>query len=208
MHRDYRVDMTLDQFTAITIHAEDPIDEYYVTLIDGNMKFSAVREEYPRTFEDIRLIPQLTTGQQTLILLGVFDGQVCNGGITQFLWNYPEFIFPVRDAIERLCGESAILAHYDIALNELGEKYGGWEALRDEFRAAGANPDWETFRKSYDLLDLAWFEKAYFDRRGYNDRQEWVVQERGVKHPFMTRLADYVRTHPTEFITGEPAPGK
>src|SRR4051812_28747348 len=94
---DFRVEMSLEQFLAIPADDDDPIDEYYATLIDSNSKFAEARQAYPRGYEDPALIPQLTKGQQLLILLGVFDGQVCNGGITQFFWNYPEYLFEVRD---------------------------------------------------------------------------------------------------------------
>jgi hypothetical protein len=50
-------------------------------------------------------------------------------------------------------------------------------------------------------LHLGWFDDAYFDKRGYNEQNEWVVQSRGLHHALLTRLAEYVRTHPTEFIT-------
>ena len=81
--RDFRAKMSTAEFEAIHFDDEHPIDNYYAELVDGNLKFSGIHGEFPRGYEDLALIRQLTEGQQLLILLGVLDGQVCNGGITQ-----------------------------------------------------------------------------------------------------------------------------
>jgi hypothetical protein len=200
-HRDFRAKLSPADFAALPFDDENPIDDYYVELVDGNQKFSGIRNEFPRGYEDIKLVRQLTPGQQLLILLGVFDGQVCNGGITQFFWNYPEYLFDVRDAIERL-GDTAVLTNYERALEKLIGNKERWIELREECYRAEGGPSWESFRQSYDLLDLSWFEDAYFDQRGYNDKKEWVVLKRGLKYSFLHRLARYVQSHPSEFIEG------
>lgn len=197
--RDFRAELSPDEFAAIPFEDEDPIDNYYFELIEKNQTFWRIREEFPRTYEDISLIRQLTSGQQLLILLGVFDGQVCNGGITQFFWNYPEYIIDVRDAIERL-GDTAILSNYERALEALVGKKDRWLQLREECYRAEDGPSWESFRQSYNLLNLAWFEDFYFDEWGYNDKKERVKQKHGLQYPFLHRLAEYVRSHRSEFI--------
>ncbi len=197
--RDFRAEMPPAAFAAIPFDEKHPIDNYYAALVDGNQKFWGIREEFPRGYEDIKLIRQLTPGQQLLILLGILDGQVCNGGITQFFWNYPEYLFDVRDAIERL-GDTAILNNYERALESLAGNKERWFALREECHRAEGGPSWESFRQSYDLLDLGWFDDAYFDERGYNDKKEWVMLKRGLQHSLLHRLAEYVRTHRSEFI--------
>jgi hypothetical protein len=50
------------------------------------------------------------------------------------------------------------------------------------------------------LLDLGWFDDAYFDKRGYNVKNELVTMERGLQHQLLHRLAAYIRSHPSEFI--------
>jgi hypothetical protein len=197
--KDFRAKLSPAEFDAIAFDEEHPIDNYYFGLVDGNPQFFGIREEFPQGYEDISLIRQLTPGQQLLILLGVFDGQVCNGGITQFFWNYPEYLFDVRDAIERL-GDANLLKHYERVLEGLVGKKRDWNELRQECDSAKDGPSWESFRKSYDLLDLGWFDNAYFDERGYNDKKEWVKLKRGLQHPFLKRLAEYVRSHRSEFI--------
>lgn len=196
---DLRAKLSPDDFAAIPIEREGPIDNYYLELVEKNQKFWNIREEFPRTYEDIRVIRQLTPGQQLLILLGVFDGQICNGGITQFFWNYSEYVFDVRDAIEHL-GDTGVLRNYERALEGLVGNKDRWLQLREECYRAEGGPNWESFRESYDLLDLGWFDDAYFDERRYNDKKVWIVQKRGLQYPFLHRLAEYVRSHRSEFI--------
>lgn len=197
--KDFRAKLSPSEFAAIPFEEESPIDNYYFELIEKNPKFGNIHEEFPRGYGDIALIRPLTPGQQLLILLGVFDGQVSNGGITQFFWNYPEYVFDVRDAIERL-GDMAILRNYERALEALSGNKDRWFQLREECYGTKGSPSWESFRQSYDLLDLGWFDDAYFDEWGYNDKKEWVKQKRGLQYPFLQQLAEYVRSHPSEFI--------
>jgi hypothetical protein len=196
---DFRAKLTPTDFAAIPFDQEQPIDNYYAELIDGNQLFRGIQKDYPRGYEDIQLIRKLTSGQQLLILLGVLDGQICNGGITQFFWNYPEYAFDVRDAIDRL-RDVAMLTNYERALEALVGNRGRWFELREECYRAEGSPAWESFRQSYDLLDLRWFDEAYFDKRGYNDEKEWVTLARGLQYPFLHRLAEYVRSHRSEII--------
>lgn len=197
--RDFRAKMSQVDFAAISCDDNYPLDDYFAKLVDGNEKFRNIYEEFPRGYEDIELIRQLTPGQQLVILLGVLDGQICNGGITQFFWNYPEYLFDVRDAIERL-GDSTVLTNYEKALESLVGKKDRWFQLRKECYGNKDGPSWESFRQTYELLDLGWFDEAYFDKRGYNDKKEWVSLERGLKHRFLHRLAEYIRCHCSEFI--------
>jgi hypothetical protein len=190
---DYRAEMSAAAFEAIPADADDPIDGYYDALIDRNKRIDH------RFFGESEQLQKLTRGQQLLIRLGTFDSQVKNGGITQFFWNCPEWIFEVADDIEFL-GATELLGNYERALEALVGKKDRWLALREEWAKGQDNPRWETFQESYGLLDLGWFDKAYFDQRGYNENGEWVRLRPGLHHSLLTRLAEYIRTHPAEFI--------
>lgn len=190
---DYRAEMSAAAFEAIPTDPDDPIDGYYDLLIDWNERIDH------RFFEERERLQELTRGQRLLIQLGTFDSQVKNGGITQFFWNCPTYIFDVADWIEHL-GVPGLQANYDRALETLVGKKDRWLALREEWAKGGDNPNWETFQQTYELLDLGWFDDAYFDKHGYNEKQEWVRQSRGLHHVLLTKLAEYVRTHPSEFI--------
>jgi hypothetical protein len=190
---DYRCVMSPADFDAIPADEDSPIVGYYETLIIGNKRLG------PWIFEDVEQLEKLTAGQRMLIQLGTFDSEVNNGGITQFFWNCPEYIFDVGDWIEQM-GVRELQANYDRALETLVGKKDRWLALREEWAKGLDNPSWETFQKSYGLLDLGWFDDAYFDKYSYNEKQEWVRQARGLHHVLLTRLAEYVQTHRGEFI--------
>jgi len=100
----------------------------------------------------------------------------------------------VADWIEYL-GTPELQTNYDRALEAIVGKKDRWLALREEF----AGGKWETFQQTYELLDLSWFDDAYFDKYGYNEKQEWVRQAEGLHRVLLARLASYIRTHRTEF---------
>ena len=72
--------------------------------------------------------------------------------------------------------------------------------LRQECYKEAGNPRWEPFRLTYELLDLGWFDNLYFDKRGYNEQNQWLIQQRGLHHPLMKWLAAYIKSHRAEFI--------
>jgi hypothetical protein len=199
--KDYRAKLSAAEFEAIPRDEECPILGYYEELIDCNEKFRGIHKEFPRGYEDIALIQQLTRGQQILIQLGVLDGQISNGGITQFFWNYPEYIFEVRDAIEEL-GHEEMLANYERALEGLVGNKDRWLELRHECYSHPNGPQWETFQESYRLLVLGWFDEAYYGQKGENEKGEWVWQKKGLQESFLRGLAEYVRAHLFDFIEG------
>jgi hypothetical protein len=187
---DYRAPMARAEFDAVTPRPEYPIDAHWERLIDDNP-----HDLYERPPE------VLTRGQRLFIALGSFDSQVCNGGITQFFWNRPASIGEVEEGLREL-GEVELLALYTRAVEAVLGKRADWTKLREAAYRNPTAPDWEPFRQSYDLLDLNWFDDAYFDKHGYNERQEWVVLGEGLQSPFLRRLAAWVKAHPEEFITG------
>src|SRR5262245_24239980 len=135
---DRRRVMSVTDFDAIPSDDEYPIDGLYEALIDRNEQIGHEVYEQPERFKE------LTAGQRMLIQLGTFDGQVKNGGITQFFWNFPESIFDVADWIEAL-GLPALQANYDRALEALVGKKDQWLALRTEWCKGRDDPKWESF---------------------------------------------------------------
>jgi hypothetical protein len=197
--KDFRAQMSAADFEAIPVDDEYPAHSYYERLIAGNDKFRSIGEEFPGGWGDVRLVKRLTRGQQLLVLLAVFDAQVKNGGVTQFFFNRPEYAFEVRDAIAYL-GPPELLQNYERALAALLDNQDRWLELRRECYREQDNPSWEPFRQTYELLDLGWFDTAYFDERGYDARDGWVIRQRGFHHALMRRLAEYVKSHRAEFI--------
>jgi Domain of unknown function (DUF4375) len=195
---DHRRVMSTAEFDAIPVDDGSLIYGYYEALIDWNDQIG------PEVCGQSERFQELTAGQRMLIQLAAFDGQVKNGGITQFFWNRAESIFDVGDWIEFL-SVAELQANYDRALEALVGKKDRWLELRAAWTNGRDGPTWESFQKSYELLDLGWFDTAYFDKRGYNERQEWVVHSKGLHHELLTRLVEFIRSRRSEFII---EPGK
>ena len=187
---DYRAPMTRVEFDAIPVDPSYPVDELWSSLLGRNPRLSP----WPP-------IEQFTSGCRWFLVLYVFDSQVCNGGITQFFWNYPQLVSSVEEALTKL-GEAELHALFTRAVETVLGKRADWTKLREEAYRNPTAPDWEPFRQSYDLLDLNWFDKAYYDRSGFDEQQKWVVLAEGLQLPFLRRLAAWVKAHPDEFITG------
>lgn len=130
----------------------------------------------------------LTQGQRILYSLAALDGQVKNGGITQFFWNCPDLILPASDALAAL-NYSELSVAYEKALESLIGKKDKWVELRNQSKSVLAKSDpadfWGPFQATYDLLDLNWFDDAYFEQYGPT---------------LIDLLVKYVRENKAEFI--------
>jgi hypothetical protein len=156
---------------------------YCERLLYKNEKLQESLHQFAGKLNDPECSSSLTQGQRILYSLAALDGQVKNGGITQFFWNCPDLILAVSGALNSL-GETDLSAAYEKAIECLIGNNPEWIELRMRSSNDPSN-FWEPFRASYDLLDLAWFDNAYFDTHG----------------PFLvTKLVNYVRSHKEEFI--------
>jgi hypothetical protein len=163
---------------------------YYYKLIAKNERLQELFAKYAGKLTDPECWECLTPGQRLLTSLGALDGEVKNGGISQFFWNCSDLAFEVSDALQKL-GETELLELYERALQGLIGKKDDWIELRKQAFKDPSNPNWEPFQKSYKLLDLGWFDDAYFDKYGPS---------------VLRRLADYVKAHKEEFIDPNAAP--
>ena len=170
------------------------IGAYRAALIYDNEKLKTCFEK-----EGTEWRSELTQGQRMLHALGAFDDQVQNGGVTQFFWNCPDLVFEVSDGLKVL-GPAELKEIYDRALEGLVGKKDDWAKLRKQAFRDPANPNWEPFQRSYDMLDLGWFDDAYFNQLGSNDQGEYVLENPGLGATMLKRLADYVKSHREEFI--------
>ena len=187
---DYRRVMSLSEFDRLAINEEYPIVSYYEALIGENDRLG--REGYVQSerFQD------LSDGQRMLIQIAEFDGQLKNGGITQFFWNFAENMPGVSRCIE-LLGQSELLAHYHRACETLTSNQSRWSKLRVE----------DNYEEACNLLDLEWFDGLYFDGYGYNEQGEWGLRSIGLQHGLALQVVDYIRDHTNEFIV-EPVPAE
>jgi hypothetical protein len=158
-----------------TVRLKDPVFEsgqarewifsgYCEKLLYKNEKLLEFLQQFVGRKDDPECWNQLTHGQRILYSLAALDGQVKNGGITQFFWNCPDLIFPASDALAAL-SYSELSVAYDKALESLIGKKGTWLDLRKKSSSNPAN-SWGPFQATYDLLDLNWFDGAYFEQYG------------------------------------------
>ena len=138
-----------------------------------------------------------TRGQLLLARIGTFHSQVCNGGIEQFFWNCPYFIFDLRDDLE-LLGSPEILAAYDRALESLVGREEDWATLRSRWEARD-ELDFAAFIESRELLDVDWFNDVFFGQWANG-----VQIVRGVGDEIARRTSDYVKQHRADFLRSAP----
>jgi hypothetical protein len=156
---------------------------YCEKLLDKNEKLQEMLQRFVGRLDEPECWGCLTQGQRILYSLGALDGQIRNGGVTQFFWNCPDLIFPAGEALPALgCPELA--AAYEKALSSLIGNKDQWLELRNRSRNDPAN-FWGPFQATYDLLDLAWFDHAYFGQYG---------------PALLARLVEYIRANKAEFI--------
>src|SRR5262249_23771253 len=87
-----------------TVRLKDPTftsDQATVWILDGycekllykNAKLEELFRQFPGRFDDPGCRNWFTQGQRILYVLSALDGEVKNGGLTQFFWNCPDLIF-------------------------------------------------------------------------------------------------------------------
>jgi hypothetical protein len=193
-----------------TIRLQDPtltslraldfvVSGYYDKLIARNERLQEWCRTSGKRLEEPECWDCLTHGQRLLVSLCALDGQVKNGGITQFFWNCPDLVFAVRDALATL-GETELLDGYERALATLQKNQGDWAELRKQSSPASGGFRWEAFQESYALLNLDWFDTVYLNGNGQDEQGNSCVQHPGLGSSLLRRLVEYVQTHKEEFI--------
>jgi hypothetical protein len=94
-------------------------------LLYKNEKLGEMLQQFLGRLDDPECWNRLTQGQRILYSLAALDGQVNNGGITQFFWNCPDLVFPASDALAAL-RYSALSVAFDKALGSLIGKKDKW----------------------------------------------------------------------------------
>jgi hypothetical protein len=139
---------------------DDAFDYYYQKLIEENEKLMALADKKGCGPFDEPVRKKANPAQAVLLLVYRLDSQILNGGITQFCWNAPFEANDVAKAIKKL--EQPELAKlYRQCDARLEEKLDEWEDLWVKGHDEGGKVGIECFHKTYALLDLGWFDKAY-----------------------------------------------
>lgn len=156
---------------------------YCDKLLNKNEQLAELLQQFAGRKDHPECWNHLTQGQRILYSLAALDGQVKNGGITQFFWNCPDLIVPVSDALAFL-NYSELSVAYEKALESLIGNKDTWLDLRNQSHGDPAN-FWKPFQATYDLLDLNWFDDAYYEQYG---------------PALIDLLVQYVRENRAEFI--------
>ena len=156
---------------------------YCEKLLYKNDRLMAMLKPFVGRLDDPECWNKLTPGQRILYSLASLDGEVKNGGITQFFWNCTDLIFPANHALLAL-NYPELSAAFEKALEGLIGKKDKWVELRNQSGGDPANL-WEPFRATYELLDLGGFDDAYYEQFGTK---------------LIDLLVKYVQAKKTEFI--------
>src|SRR5262245_19916936 len=156
---------------------------YCDKLLHKNESLQQLLQQFVGRLDDPKCWNRLTQGQRILYSLAALDGQVKNGGITQFFWNCPDLILPASDALVALNYSELSVVYQKAVESLIGEK-DTWLDLRKQASSDQAS-FWGPFQATYDLLDLNWFDDAYFEQYGPR---------------LIDLLVKYVRENKSEFI--------
>jgi hypothetical protein len=159
-------------------------------LIDQNDLITDVDEDWRK----------LTSGQRMLFLLAQFDMEVQNGGVEQYLWNSPDTIFELHDALVTL-GEPQLVTAYESVLDKLTDNQESWVSLRERFSGA-SDEDLALFVESRELLDVDDFDDAWYGEWDGHGTQ----LAPGLGDLLAERMEQWIRAHPREFCTGRSRP--
>ncbi len=173
-------------WTSVPCKADTAFDYLYQKLIEENEKLMALagKKECGPCDEPVR--KQARPAQQMLLLLFRLDSEILNGGVTQFLWNAPFEIDDVGKAIKKLKLPD-LSTHYKKVDDRLIEKMAEWVPLRQKWNE---KPDWKYFQKTYPLLDLEWFDKAYLSKH---------------RSKMIKALVAYIVEHKSDFVRRKTA---
>jgi len=150
-------------------------------------------DNMPDSYEDAGTLKKLTRGQQLLVRVAIFDDQVRDGGVAQFLDSHDDLMLDIADDLEFL-GSALLLAYYTRLLKMLLGK--GRLLLKAESWSDSdgilppSDPDERT-----DPTD--WFDKAYF---GVPDSDDSPPRNTYLGDRVAADVVAYVRKHRGEFI--------
>ena len=137
---------------------------------------------------------RLSKGQKALLRIAVFDAQVRNGGVEQYLWNYPHEVFEAQEALE-LIGATEVARNYESVLDQFCETSEAWIELRASSTGASES-DLDAALDAEKLIDGDEFNSAY-----YGEWDGWGKQlAPGLGEVVYACFVDYFKRHQRQFI--------
>lgn len=123
------------------------------------------------------LLNEMTKEQRIYQTLVNFEGQVYNGGVYQFLFNYPELSIIALDAF-KIIGAEKLSKDYEKVLHEYMGKFNTVQDLYAKFQNNSKDWDkrWNAFTDGYKELPTAAIIETYFYKEDFiKDYQTKVV---------------------------------
>lgn len=111
---------------------------------------------------------ELTKEQRVYFTLINFEAQVNNGGVYQFLFNYPELSILALQAMKET-GMSKLAKDYEVILNEYFGKFNTIQELYTRFQSDNNdwNKRWTSFTEGYEELPSTETVEEYFYEENY-----------------------------------------
>ncbi|MBT8219089.1 MAG: RDD family protein [Bacteroidia bacterium] len=138
--------------------------------------------------DDGLLWNNLTRGQKTLWTFTLFHADTNNGGVYQFLMNWPEFIFAAQEMLREI-GAIELAEDYDAVVNQLTQEIDNIAEFKQKFndKSLGWEARWEAFTSGYDHLDSTKKIETYF----YEDE---------FKKELYQKVCKYIESNIDQFI--------
>ena len=156
---------------------------YYEKLIRKNASLSELLEKHCDNLDNDAFVNATTKGQRLLLHLAALDGQTCNGGITQFIWNWPEMVLTALDALATL-DYPELLTSYQIVIDRLELDIEEWTKLRISDKN-GTDDMWDNFNAATQLINGSDFDDTYFDHVGATARRKAIEYVNSNLHDFI-----------------------
>ncbi len=115
------------------------------------------------------LLHEMTKEQRIYQTLVNFEGQVNNGGVYQFLFNYPELSFIALEAFQ-IIGADQLAKDYEKVLQEYFGKFNTIQDLYTKFQDNSKEWDkrWNAFAEGYKQLPTAAIIETYFFKEDFS----------------------------------------
>lgn len=178
-----------DKYSWDDFHEYDNRLWEYMDEIFDKMADNTTKEDYGE-YDNFWNV--LTREQKVFWTFLVFNGDTDNGGVYQFIFNRPEFIFAVSEMWNEL-GMHKISRDYEKVLEELTGKSGKISELKTVFNDESKSMDerWDSFSEGYGELKTKEKIEAY-----YYDKE--------FKKSLYQKMADYIEQNIDKFAKIEP----
>lgn len=155
--------------------------EYMYKLFD-----EMVSESGAETYDELWF--KLNRPQKTFWAFLAFNGDTDNGGVYQFIFNRPQFIFAVAEMWKEI-GFEKLAQDYNEVLEELSAKTDKLSQFKDGFNdeSKAFEERWSSFAEGYDELPSTQNIQSYY----YDDEFKKVCHQ---------KVADYIDMHMDKFV--------